>query len=146
MLRDLRGPNDPLCLACASGNVAIGRAARMIRMGLADRFLAGASDGFHEYTLAFFARAGASAKDRDPEALDTMKPCDVDRAGILLSDGAGYVLLESEAAARERGATIYGEVLGLGQTSDAYTPNGRCSPGQGRLGMHAGRGLDTGKH
>ena len=118
---DLKGPNDSLCLACASGNAAIAQAAQLIRAGHADRMLAGASDRFHEYTVIFFMNSKAIAKSTNPLATDVMRPFDVNRSGIVLSDGAAFLLLESESAARERGATIYGEILGSGQTCDAYS-------------------------
>lgn len=117
----LQGPNDSLCLACATGNAAIGKATRLIRGGHADRMLAGASDRFHEYTMIFFMNARAMAKTHDPLDTTVMRPFDVNRSGIVLSDGAAFLLLESESAARERGATIHGEVLGSGQTCDAYS-------------------------
>lgn len=117
----LRGPNESVCLACASGNAAIAIATRLIREGQADRMLAGAADYFHETGLQFFSRSGAIASAENGDAIDIMRPFDRNRAGIVLADGAGYVLLESEKAARARGAKIYGEVLGFGQTADAYS-------------------------
>ena len=118
---DLRGPNVSICCACASGNAAIGRAVRAIQRGDADRILAGGADFVEEHVFVFFLRSRALATSEDPRNPNALRPFDRNRNGTIIADGAAVVMLESEKAARERGATIYGEILGMGETCDAYS-------------------------
>ena len=106
--------------ACASGAEAIGWATRMIRDGDADVMIAGGTEAcIHPGTIAFFAKMQAlSTRNDDPEGAS--RPYDVDRVGFVMGEGAGALVLESLEHAQARGATIYGEVVGVGMSADAY--------------------------
>lgn len=106
--------------ACASGAEAIAWATRMIRDGDADVVIAGGTEAcIHPGTLAFFAKMQAlSTRNDDPQGAS--RPYDVTRDGFVMGEGAGVVVLESEAFARARGARIYGTVAGVGMSADAY--------------------------
>ncbi|HHW83386.1 MAG TPA: beta-ketoacyl-[acyl-carrier-protein] synthase family protein [Actinomycetales bacterium] len=106
--------------ACASGAEAIGWAVRMIRSGDADVMIAGGTEAcIHPSTLAFFAKMQAlSTRNDDPQGAS--RPYDVNRDGFVMGEGAGVLVLESEEHALARGATIYGEVVGVGMSADAY--------------------------
>lgn len=99
--------------ACAAGNYAIGDSLDAIRFGDADYALAGGVDALCRRSFASFYRLGIMAPDR-------CRPFDADRRGILSSEGAGVLLLESLNSARARGATVHAEVLGYGLNCDAH--------------------------
>ena len=117
----LNGLNRSVCCACASGNMAIAQGTRAIQNGLADRLIAGGADYLQEFILPFFLRIRAIATSKDPLDTDVMKPFDQNRIGTILGEGAAMMVLESEEAARARGATIYAEILGSGEACDAYS-------------------------
>ncbi len=109
----IKGPAFSLASACASGSHAIIQARMMIQSGMVDVVLAGASDAPFTYGLL-----------KSWEALrvisnDTCRPFCGERSGLVLGEGAGILLLESEDHAKNRGARIYAEVIGSGMTSDA---------------------------
>ncbi len=116
----LRGPNMSIVTACASGTNAIGEAAAMIRQGRADAIVTGGAEAaILPLVLAGFANMGALADNNDnPEAAS--RPFDADRRGFVAGEGASVLILEREDHARERGATILGEILGYGASADAY--------------------------
>ncbi|MDX6514572.1 MAG: 3-oxoacyl-[acyl-carrier-protein] synthase [Gaiellaceae bacterium] len=116
----IRGPNYAVVSACATGSHAIGEAAEMIKRGAADAVLAGGSEAcVHPLILAgFCAMRGLVAEDVDPTKAS--RPFDATRAGFVIGEGACVVALEELEAARERGATIYAEVLGYGASNDAF--------------------------
>jgi 3-oxoacyl-[acyl-carrier-protein] synthase II len=107
------GMTQTLPAACAAGNYAIGFAADQIRAGRADVAIAGASEIIEKLQFAGFARLGAIAPER-------CTPFDKDRKGLLVGEGAGMMVLESEAHARARGARILAEVGGYGLACDAH--------------------------
>ena len=106
--------------ACSIGNTAIGEAFRSIRLGEADVILAGGAEAaITEISLASFGNATAlSTRNDAPE--QASRPFDQGRDGFVMGEGAGILVLESLTHARNRNATIYGEVIGYGATSDAY--------------------------
>lgn len=108
-----RGSIQALPAACAAGNYAIGQAAREIRAGRADIVVTGASEVIERLQYAGFARLGAMAPDR-------VRPFDVDRSGILIGEGAGILILESEASLVRRGARPLAEVGAVGLACDAH--------------------------
>jgi len=116
----MRGPNYAPVSACATGSHAVGEAAEIIRRGDADVVLAGGTEAcMHPLILAgFCAMRGLVAEDEDPTKAS--RPFDATRAGFVMSEGACILLLEELDAARERGATIYAEVLGYGASNDAH--------------------------
>jgi 3-oxoacyl-[acyl-carrier-protein] synthase II len=99
--------------ACAAGNYAIGFATDVIRAGRADVVITGAAEMLQELQFAGFVRLAAMAPDR-------CQPFDHKRQGIILGEGAGLLVLESEAHAVRRHARVLAEVGGHGMTCDAY--------------------------
>ena len=125
-----RGANMCSVTACASGTHAIGDAFRVIQRGEADAMIAGGA----EAAIRPLIFAGLdpikvmTARNEEPERAS--RPFDRERDGFIISEGAGIVILEELEFALNRGARIYGEVLGYGFNSDAYhitapDPDGR---------------------
>jgi 3-oxoacyl-[acyl-carrier-protein] synthase II len=116
----LRGPNYAPVSACATGSHAVGEGAEVIKRGDADAVLAGGTEAcMHPLILAgFCAMRGLAAEDEHPPRAS--RPFDATRAGFVIGEGAGALVLEELEAARARGATIYAEVLGYGTSNDAY--------------------------
>ncbi|MCB1858928.1 MAG: beta-ketoacyl-[acyl-carrier-protein] synthase family protein [Gammaproteobacteria bacterium] len=116
----LGGYNGTITSACASATQALGLALRSIQRGESDLMLAGGADSMiNPVGLIFFVLLGAANTTRDaPEK--ACRPFDRRRAGLVMGEGAGLVVLEAEAHARQRGAKIYGEVVGYGSSMDAY--------------------------
>lgn len=114
-----KGPTLPIVTACATSTHAIGEAYRAIRHGYADAILAGGSEAaVCDLTLAGFTSCMALSCNNDPKT--ACRPFDKNRDGFVMGEGAGVVLLEEYEHALARGAKIYGEVCGYGNTSDAY--------------------------
>ena len=111
--------NTPVS-ACASGNEAIAMAIDQIRLGRADVVVAGGTEAaIHPLPMAAFANMMALSKnDADPTTVS--RPWDTGRDGFVLGEGAGVLVLESEAHAKARGARIYAEVCGAGITADSH--------------------------
>jgi 3-oxoacyl-[acyl-carrier-protein] synthase II len=106
--------------ACASGAEAIGYAIDMIRSGRADVVLAGGTEAaIIELNLAAFA-AMRAVSTRNDEPQRASRPFDKGRDGFVLGEGAGIVVLESEAHAAARGATVYAVAAGAGYSADAH--------------------------
>lgn len=116
----LGGTAVTLFTACASSNNALGEAARLIQYGVADMMLAGGAEAsVVPLSLAGFGTMGAiSTRNDAPEAAS--RPFDRHRDGFVISEGAAVLTLEALELAQARGATIYGELIGYGSTSDAY--------------------------
>ncbi|MCS6845981.1 MAG: beta-ketoacyl-ACP synthase II [Caldilineales bacterium] len=116
----LRGPNLAVVTACATGADAIGVAFETIRRGRADVMLAGGSEApICELTVAGFENMGAlSTRNDSPQAAS--RPFDGHRDGFVIGEGAGVMVLESLEHAQRRGARIYAEVRGYGNTEDAF--------------------------
>ena len=110
--------------ACASGNEAIALAIDLIRLGRADVVIAGGTEAaIHPLPIAAFANMMALSKTGSEEGGDpttVSRPWDTARDGFVLGEGGSVLILESEAHARARGATIYAEVLGAGISNDAH--------------------------
>ena len=114
------GPTYTPSSACATGADCIGHAFDMIRMGRLTRALAGAGEApILPIGIAAFDRIGACSRENDTPQ-EASRPFSKDRAGLVFSEGAGVVMLEELETAKARGATIYGEIIGYGVTSDAY--------------------------
>lgn len=118
----LQGPNACVVTACATGAQSIIAAANAIRLGQADVMLCGGTEAtVIPYGLAAFSSLRAlSTRNDAPE--QASRPFDRDRDGFVLSEGAGVLVLESEAHARSRGAEILATLAGTAETSDAYHP------------------------
>jgi len=115
----LAGPCFLTASACASSGHAIGLAMREIRDGRADVVVTGGTEAsLVPVTLAGFSRLRAlSTRNDEPEAAS--RPFDRDRDGFVLGDGGAILVLESEAHAKARGARVYCEMAGFGQSDDA---------------------------
>jgi 3-oxoacyl-[acyl-carrier-protein] synthase II len=115
----LKGPNAAIATACASAAHAIGEAAHSIRHGVSDIMVTGGSEAAVTPLgiAAFIALKALSRRNDDPTRAS--RPFDTDRDGFVLSEGAGIVILEEYEHAKARGAHIYAEVLGFGQTADS---------------------------
>ena len=116
----IKGPNYAVVSACATGSHAIGEAAEMIKRGDADAVLAGGTESciIPLILAGFTAMRGLAAEDEDPPRAS--RPFDATRAGFVMGEGAGGVMLEDWESAERRGARIYAEVLGYGASNDAH--------------------------
>jgi 3-oxoacyl-[acyl-carrier-protein] synthase II len=115
MKHGLQGQMYGLVSACSGGAHAIGSALRMIQYGDADAVVAG---GAEAALTAFGFACFNSMQALSPTGMS--RPFDARRDGFVMGEGAGVVVLEEEESARQRGATILGEVIGYGSTADAY--------------------------
>ena len=117
---NMRGPVTCVVTACAASANAIGDAAEIVRRGAADVMLAGGAEAtICEFGVGSFNKSRAlSTRNDDPKGAS--RPFDLNRDGFVMSEGAACLVLEARERAVERGATIYGEVIGYGMTSDAF--------------------------
>jgi len=127
----LKGPNIAVTTACTTGTHNIGLAANMISSNQADVMVAGGAEmAASPVGLGGFCAARAlSTRNDDPQAAS--RPWDQDRDGFVLSDGAGVIVLEEMEHARQRGATIYAELVGFGMSGDAYHMTSPSEGGEG---------------
>ncbi|HWS43455.1 MAG TPA: beta-ketoacyl-ACP synthase II [Pseudoflavonifractor sp.] len=113
------GPTLPVVTACATSTHAIGEAFRAIKHGYADAILAGGTEAaIHPLAMAGFQNAMALNNTDDPESASI--PFDKRRNGFIMGEGAGVLVLEEYGHAVRRGANIYAEVVGYGNTADAH--------------------------
>lgn len=115
----LQGPASCHATACASSGHAIGDAVNYLRRGLADVVLAGGAEAACTPLCvgAFMVMKALSTRNSEPTKAS--RPFDKDRDGFVLSEGAAIFVLETEAHAKARGATIYAELVGFGNSCDA---------------------------
>ncbi len=115
-----QGPQYAAVSACASAAHSIGAAARLIAYGDAEVIIAGGTDATVTPmgVAGFAAMKALSTRNEDPEAAS--RPWDEGRDGFVMAEGAGILILEELEHAKARGARIYGELLGYGQSSDAH--------------------------
>ncbi len=131
MYFNLRGPNFATCSACATANHAIGEAWRTIKMGDAPIMFAGGA----EATIVpigiggFCAMKAMSTRNDDPKAAS--RPFDKDRDGFVMGEGAGVLVLEELEHAKKRGARIYCEISGYGNSADAHHLTAPSPGGEG---------------
>lgn len=131
MYYGLRGPNLATCSACATSNHAIGEAWRTIKMGDAQVMFAGGS----EATIVplgiggFCAMRAMSTRNAEPKRAS--RPFDAQRDGFVMGEGAGVVVLEELGHARARGARIYAELVGYGNSADAHHMTAPSPDGEG---------------
>ncbi|ASB96114.1 beta-ketoacyl-ACP synthase II [Streptococcus equi] len=105
--------------ACASSNDAIGDAFRTIKFGLQDVMMVGGSEAaITKFAIAGFQSLTALSTTEDPSRSSI--PFDKDRNGFIMGEGSGMLVLESLEHAQKRGATILAEIVGYGNTCDAY--------------------------
>jgi len=131
MYNRLKGPNVATCSACATASHAIGEAWRTVKMGAADVMFAGGT----EATIVplgiggFCAMRAMSVRNAEPKRAS--RPFDVDRDGFVMGEGAGVVVLEELEHAQKRGARIYCELVGYGNTADASHMTSPAPHGEG---------------
>lgn len=121
-----RGVSRAEVTACAAGANSIGSAFREIKHGYADAMIAGGAEAaICELGIAGFANLTALTKETDPEK--ACIPFDKNRSGFVMGEGSGVLILESLEHAQARGANILAEIVGYGNTNDAFhmtTPSG----------------------
>jgi 3-oxoacyl-[acyl-carrier-protein] synthase II len=131
MYQNLRGPNFSTCSACATANHALGEAWRTIKMGEAVMMFAGGA----EATIVpigiggFCAMRAMSTRNDDPK--HASRPFDKERDGFVMGEGAGVIALEELEHAKKRGAKIYCEITGYGNTADAHHLTAPSPGGEG---------------
>ena len=126
----LHGPSFSVASACASGADGIGMAWLMLRAGVLDVVVAGASEAtICETGIAAFDRIGAMSR-RESYAM-TPQPFDRDRDGFVMGEGAAILILERESHARARGAVILAELAGYAATADAFHITAPSEEGSG---------------
>ena len=109
----------PIVTACATGTHAIGEAYRAIKHGYADAIIAGGAEAtIHPLAIGGFANSKALSRSEDP--LKASIPFNANRNGCVMGEGAGVLILESLESAQKRGAKIYAEVVGYGNSCDAH--------------------------
>jgi 3-oxoacyl-[acyl-carrier-protein] synthase II len=126
------GPRRMIAAACASGTQAVGEAFRLIQSGQIKACVAGGSSVMlTPFYLIGFAGLQAVAVDNGDDPSLACRPFDKKRKGFALADGAGAMVLESLESARERGATVFAEVIGFGVSQDAFDLNRPSDDGAG---------------
>jgi len=115
----LKGPLSALSVACSTGSNAIGDALRILQRGDADIMLAGSSEACIT-PLAYGSFCATRSMTTNDCIENASRPFDKDRDGFVMGEGAGIVVLENLEHALKRGAKIYAELAGYGNTSDAY--------------------------
>jgi 3-oxoacyl-[acyl-carrier-protein] synthase II len=131
MYHNLRGPNFATCSACATANHALGEAWRTIKMGDAKVMFAGGA----EATVVaigiggFCAMKAMSTRNNDPK--HASRPFDKERDGFVMGEGSGVLVLEDLEHAKARGAKIYCEFAGYGNTADAHHLTAPSPGGEG---------------
>ncbi|MBQ1252896.1 MAG: beta-ketoacyl-ACP synthase II [Alistipes sp.] len=109
----------PVVTACATGTHAIGEAYRAIKHGYADAIIAGGAEAsVHPLAIGGFANSKALTRSEDP--LNASIPFNINRNGFVIGEGAGVLVMETLESAQQRGAHIYAEVVGYGNSCDAH--------------------------
>lgn len=109
----------PVVTACATGTTAAGEAYRAIKHGYADAIITGGAEAsINPLAIGGFANSKALSRTEDP--LKASIPFNVNRNGFVMGEGAGMLILESLESAQKRGAKIYAEVVGYGNSCDAH--------------------------
>jgi 3-oxoacyl-[acyl-carrier-protein] synthase II len=115
-----KGPNTAPATACASGAHAIGDSFRMIRRGDVDAMLCGGGEAAITATGIGGFAAMRALSTRNDAPTEASRPFDKGRDGFVMGEGAGILLIESLDQALARGAKIYAEIVGYGQSADAF--------------------------
>ena len=155
MRHNAQGPSLPVVTACATSTNAVGEAYRAIRYGYADAIIAGGT----EAPIVGIAVAGFTscmALSTNPDPATACRPFDKNRDGFIMGEGAAVLILEEYQHALDRGARIYGEVAGYGNTNDAYHMTAPHPEGRGaaeairqaaqQAGITSGEGLYINAH
>ena len=145
----LRGPSLPVVTACATSTNAIGEAYRNIKHGYSDIILAGGAEAsVTDIAVAGFIACMALTNSTDPDRASI--PFDLERSGFVIGEGAAVLVLEEMEHAQKRGANILAEVVGYGNTCDAYhmtapDPEANGSARAIRLSVEEAGGVDIEK-
>jgi 3-oxoacyl-[acyl-carrier-protein] synthase II len=127
----IKGPCFSVASACASGADGIGTALMMLRTGMIDAALTGASEATITSTgVAAFDRVGAMSRRNDNYAM-TPQPFDKNRDGLVMGEGSAVIVLERETDAKARGASLLAEMAGYGATADAFHVTAPHDQGEG---------------
>ncbi|MGL4538827.1 MAG: beta-ketoacyl-ACP synthase II [Cetobacterium sp.] len=126
-----KGPNKAVVTACAAGTHSIGDSYEMIKSGRTDAMITGGTEAcITKFAINAFANMKAlSTRNDDPEKAS--RPFTADRDGFVMGEGAGILILEELESAKARGAKIYAEVVGYGETCDAYHITSPAEGGEG---------------
>jgi 3-oxoacyl-[acyl-carrier-protein] synthase II len=128
----LRGPNFCTTTACAASNHAIGLAFQAIRQGEAVAMIAGGSESaFVDIALVAFAQMTALATKFNDRPEEASRPFDALRNGFVMGEGAGALILEEHDHALRRGAQVHAELIGFGQSADAFHITAPSEDGSG---------------
>lgn len=128
-----KGINKVVVSACATGSHSIGDAFRSIQYGDADVMVAGGAEAtICDVGVGAFSAARTLSK-RNDEPQRASRPYDKDRDGFVMSEGSGVLILEEYEHAKKRGAKIYAEIVGYGQTADAYDVVAPAPDGMGAV-------------
>lgn len=128
-----KGPNLSIETACAASAHAVGEAYRLIREGVSDAVITGGAEAvITPLALGGFCSMRAlSTRNDEPEKAS--RPFEMDRDGFVMGEGSGILILEELTHALERGAPIYGEVIGYGLSGDAYHVSAPEPEGEGAI-------------
>lgn len=116
----IKGTCYSISSACATGAHCIGAAMEQIQLGKQDIVFAGGSDEEHWTQTSMFDAMGALSTNFNNTPEQASRPYDIDRDGFVVANGAGLLVLEELEHARQRGARIYGELIGYGATADGH--------------------------
>ena len=126
-----KGPNKSVVTACAAGTHSVGDAFEMIKNGRAKVMIAGGTEAsITPFAMNAFANMKALST-RNNEPTKASRPFSADRDGFVMGEGAGILILEELEHAKARGAKIYAEVIGYGETCDAYHITAPADGGEG---------------
>ena len=128
-----KGPNKAVVTACAAGTHSVGDAFEMIKSGRVKAMIAGGTEAaITPFAMNAFANMKALST-RNDEPQKASRPFTLDRDGFVMGEGAGILILEELESAKKRGAKIYAEVVGYGETCDAYHITAPADGGEGAV-------------
>jgi len=126
-----KGPNKTIVTACAAGTHSVGDAFELIKMGKADAMIAGGTEAcITKFCIAGFNNMTALSKNSENYKISS-RPFTIDRDGFVMGEGSGVLILEEYESAKARGAKIYAEMVGYGETGDAYHMTSPAPGGEG---------------
>lgn len=125
-----KGINSCTVTACASGASSIGDAFKSVQRGDVDYIIAGGTEAPIS-NMAFAGFSSAKALSTNPDPKTASRPFDKNRDGFVMGEGSGIIIMETLESALERGAKIYGEIVGYGATGDAYHITAPAENGEG---------------
>lgn len=126
-----KGPNKTIVTACAAGTHSVGDAFELIKMGRADAMIAGGTEAcITKFCIAGFNNMTALSKNSENYKTSS-RPFTIDRDGFVMGEGAGVLILEEYESAKARGAKIYAEMVGYGETGDAHHMTAPAPGGEG---------------